>query len=416
MQPDDLSILIICPRAHFKGHFWNSTKDIANALTKKGVLYHIVMLTAENMKTDPIYMPHTTCVFKKTPFWFRAINPATTKQQYKSLQSFEHFWDLALSSFVCSIRAFFMLKHRKYSGVYFSDGFSPISILFALLRHTVVLHQCCTSYFLPNSGLKQKILSLMQRWLTFQALKTNRIYFIFENKHTQENDSVNGLGKSAVHIPEAITVQDVLPEKKACRRCLNIKEDQVIFLFFGAHRLSKDYDTAFNAARQIFPSPCLLFAGPVVDNNPQIIAKKYNYNSVLFFNQFVPHEDVKYYFCASDVVVLPYVPGTNDIGGSSVFFLACQYNRPVITTYSPFFNDLFAHYDVGFQYHNANVKKLAQCMRNFLEMNSDKKKQIETGLDRIRRDFSWDNMIAKYLDILKVPLKTLEKPICNEQS
>lgn len=124
--------------------------------------------------------------------------------------------------------------------------------------------------------------------------------------------------------------------KSIAREKLNLSGDDQILLFFGYIRDYKGLDIlldAFELIKPAFSNLKLLIAGkPHTDELHQQyeeqIHRMTSKDSVIFVPQFIPTEDVDYYFSASDAVAMPY----KKIYMSGVLQVAFSYGRAVLAT------------------------------------------------------------------------------------
>jgi glycosyltransferase involved in cell wall biosynthesis len=125
--------------------------------------------------------------------------------------------------------------------------------------------------------------------------------------------------------------------KSEARKHLGLPENEKIVLFFGFIRKYKGLDILLDAIaelRNLKPQPSnirLLVAGEFYeDDKPykEQIAKLEISNQLILRTAFIPDSEVKYYLCASDVVIQPYRNATQ----SGVTPLAYHFEKPMIVT------------------------------------------------------------------------------------
>mgnify|MGYP001280320781 CR=1 FL=1 len=121
--------------------------------------------------------------------------------------------------------------------------------------------------------------------------------------------------------------------REDAKNLLRVKSKRVI-LFFGLIRGYKGLDLLIEAT-QILKNKLnnfkIIVAGECYDNKKKYLdlTKKLNVEDLFIFNfDFIKNEDVSKYFCAADVIVLPYRSGTQ----SGIAPIAYHFNRPVIST------------------------------------------------------------------------------------
>lgn len=391
-----MKVLIIIPRAHFPAD-WPHTIPLAYALRKQKIFFHILMFTRQGVAIPEDLKPHISAIFEKIPWWFRLFNPASVRLYYKN--QIEHWMDLVLESLFCSVKALFLIRSMNITAVHFTDGFSPISILFAIVSKRRVVHKFCAPALCLRAG-RRSLLDRIKRWFIDRAIASNRIRFVFENKFTA-NDCTLVLGAKAVYIPLAVLALDHGPDQLTARSRLDIPLREKVFVMFGSHVKIKDYDTIFKAAAMINPAPLLLFAGRVIDNNPCEVALKNDYRNFRVINEFVPESEAINYFRSADAAILSYIPGTSEAGGSGVLFVSLQYDCPVIAARNRFFDDIISEYGCGLQFEYGNARDLSLCMQKMIDSDEAMRSRMAAGLKRFKEDHAWNHLIARYLELYK---------------
>lgn len=117
------------------------------------------------------------------------------------------------------------------------------------------------------------------------------------------------------------------------RQHLGLPADKTLFLFFGFIRAYKGLDLLLEALSLVPPdAPInLLVAGEYYgeeEKYQQLIAQLGLGDRLILHTRFIPDHEVKYYFCAADLVVQPYRHATQ----SGVTPLAFNYECPTLVT------------------------------------------------------------------------------------
>lgn len=159
--------------------------------------------------------------------------------------------------------------------------------------------------------------------------------FITMSEKVKEDLLVFAPNKPTVFIPHPL--YDNFGEKiskELARKYLNIELDEKIILFFGFIRKYKGLDILLDSIKILqtsYPSFKLLIAGEFYDDqklyNEQIERLGIEQQLILRTN-FIPDNEVKYYLCASDLIVQPYRSATQ----SGVTPLAYHFEIPMIVT------------------------------------------------------------------------------------
>lgn len=121
-------------------------------------------------------------------------------------------------------------------------------------------------------------------------------------------------------------------EKSKARQKLQIAPNQKVVLFFGLIRHYKGLDLMLQAQAQLKEKKIyLIIAGESYENFEKYKSLIQEYelsNSLQMHLKFVPEDEVKYFFCAADVCVLPYRKASQ----SGVLSIAYYFELPVIVS------------------------------------------------------------------------------------
>jgi glycosyltransferase involved in cell wall biosynthesis len=124
-------------------------------------------------------------------------------------------------------------------------------------------------------------------------------------------------------------------EKEEARNHLMLQEGDKVLLFFGFIRRYKGLDLLLEAMtdpRIREERIRVIIAGEFYENKYpylQFIQKHELQKTVLLHDHFISDDQVKYYFCAADAVVLPYRSATQ----SGIAPMAYHFERPMIATH-----------------------------------------------------------------------------------
>jgi glycosyltransferase involved in cell wall biosynthesis len=184
---------------------------------------------------------------------------------------------------------------------------------------------------------------------------------------------------------------------KEARSDLGIREDGVVFLFFGFVRKVKGIDVllkAFDVLANDFHRAYLVIAGGCIQGesfyeHEKSVMRMRHGDRVKLFLRYIEHQEIPLFFEAADVVVLPYL---RFFSQSGVLHLAQGFRRPLIVTDVGGLPDAVRHGETGLVVPPGNVKALVEAMSYLLE---HKEKRREFGLaayEVARREFSWDKI------------------------
>jgi glycosyltransferase involved in cell wall biosynthesis len=124
---------------------------------------------------------------------------------------------------------------------------------------------------------------------------------------------------------------EMIDQKEAIKE-LNLDPNKKHLLFFGLIRDYKGLDLLLEAMPLLEKKDItLIIAGEYYANRSSyssIIEKHQLKSRIIEINSFIPNNEVKYYFCACDLVVQPYKSATQ----SGVTQIAYHFNKPMIVT------------------------------------------------------------------------------------
>jgi len=171
-------------------------------------------------------------------------------------------------------------------------------------------------------------------------------------------------------------------------------------LFFGFIRKYKGLGLLLNAfadERLKTLNLKLIVAGEFYeDKNPYLeqIEKLGLKDRVIVCDDFIPNNQVSTYFCASDVVVQPYLNATQ----SGVTQIAYYYNKPMIVTNVGGLAELVPNNKVGFVC-NVSEQEIADAIYNFY--TQQKELAFTNAAEQEKQRFTWQNLCNQLLNLAK---------------
>ena len=126
-----------------------------------------------------------------------------------------------------------------------------------------------------------------------------------------------------------------------------------------------------------------------------LISKYKLEDSIILMKDFIPTTDVKYYFSASDAVVLPYKSATQ----SGIVQVAVNFCMPVIATNVGGIGEVIEDRKTGFVVEKENPEKLAQAIISFY--NEDKEKEFTDNMKSLKDKYSWQNFVKGMFELIK---------------
>ncbi len=180
-------------------------------------------------------------------------------------------------------------------------------------------------------------------------------------------------------------------DKNEARRLIGIKPDEKVLLFFGYIREYKGLDILLKSMGLIlskFPVK-LLVVGEFYEDPKRyykIVEEEGISDFVIFKSEYIPNDEVKVYFSASDLVVLPYVSATQ----SGIVQIAYNFNKPVITTNVGGLPEVVINNVTGFVVEPSS-QRLAEAVIMFFTENFGE--IFSKNIENVKEKFSWGNLI-----------------------
>ena len=224
--------------------------------------------------------------------------------------------------------------------------------------------------------------------------------FITMSEKVKEDLLVLAPNKPTVFIPHPL--YDNFGEKISkdlARKHLNIETDAKIILFFGFIRKYKGLDILLDSIKilqQSNPTLKLLIAGEFYDDEKSYkeqIDKLGIEQQLILRTNFINDNEVKYYLCASDVIVQPYRSATQ----SGVTPLAYHFEIPMIVTNVGGLAALVPDNKVGL-IAEPNAASIAEKIIQFF---NNGEQQYLPFLKEEKKKYSWSKMVEAIMSIAK---------------
>lgn len=183
-----------------------------------------------------------------------------------------------------------------------------------------------------------------------------------------------------------------MPGEQA-RRELGLDPEARVILFFGHVRPYKGLKSLVKAlplAAEKVPSLYLLIVGEFWEDRKlyeEEISRDGMEGRVKIVDSYVPNEDVAKYFCATDLVVLPYESAT----ASGILQIAYAFTKPVVTTLVGGLPDVVLDGETGYLVPPGDPSALAGSIVRFFE--EDRGESFARNIESYRERFSWDRLV-----------------------
>jgi D-inositol-3-phosphate glycosyltransferase len=201
-------------------------------------------------------------------------------------------------------------------------------------------------------------------------------------------------------------IYDIFGDKadraEACKK-LKLDESKSYLLFFGLIRHYKGLDLLLNAMtiskiREL--GIHLLVAGEFYEDRniyDKIIAENNLQEQIIITDGFIPGEEVKYYFAASDMVVQPYHTATQ----SGVTQMAYHFEKPMLVTNVGGLAEIVPHLRVGYVTEKT-PESIADSLYDFY--THKRHDEFSKHVAEDKQKFSWQNLVNGIEKLLQ-PLK-----------
>lgn len=187
-------------------------------------------------------------------------------------------------------------------------------------------------------------------------------------------------------------------DKKEAKDFLKI-DDKNVILFFGLIRKYKGLDVLLKALPLLKDKLKikLIIAGEFYENEEKYISLIDELGlkeNVKLCSEFIPTAEVKYYFSAADVVVLPYRDATQ----SGIVQVANNFLKPVIATNAGALPEVVENNVTGYLVEIENPEKLADAVLKYYNENKEEEfsKNIHERLEKI----SWQNFTEELINFI----------------
>jgi glycosyltransferase involved in cell wall biosynthesis len=199
--------------------------------------------------------------------------------------------------------------------------------------------------------------------------------------------------QNKIFIPHPIynTFGEKIPKQESLKT-LHLSPEYKYLLFFGIIRKYKGLDILIEALadKRLSRFPIkLIVAGEFYDERKfydDLVAKYHLENKVIFTNGFVPADQVKYYFCASDMIVQTYKSATQ----SGVTQIAYHFERPMLVTDVGGLAEIVPHQKVGY-ITAINPQSVADALFDFFENQHEEEFSRNATVEKDK--FSWEKFI-----------------------
>jgi glycosyltransferase involved in cell wall biosynthesis len=179
---------------------------------------------------------------------------------------------------------------------------------------------------------------------------------------------------------------------------LNLPTENNYLLFFGFIREYKGLDLLIEALSKLPKAYHLIVAGEVYgsfDSYADIIKKTNTSDRIHLFNEYIPDTDVKTYFSAADVCVLPYKSATQ----SGITAISYHFELPVIATDVGGLKENTEHLKTGLIVESPKSELIADAIRSYFDQGLYAS-MSQTIADQ-KNENSWESFAEKIIAFSK---------------
>lgn len=187
--------------------------------------------------------------------------------------------------------------------------------------------------------------------------------------------------------------------EEACKK-LGLNPNDKYILFFGFIRKYKGLDLLLDAMKDERIKQAgikLIVAGEFYgdgDSYLQQIQQNGIGDSVKLFTEFIPNDEIKYYFSATDLVVQPYRTATQ----SGITQVAYHFEKPMVVTNVGGLAEVVPDGKVGFVT-APDPTEIATAIIRFFQPNS--LPNLQQNIAAEKQKYSWDTLLTNLLGIAK---------------
>ena len=210
--------------------------------------------------------------------------------------------------------------------------------------------------------------------------------------------------KEKIFIPHPIYDSfGAIVEKSTAKEKLGLEVNGKYLLFFGFVRKYKGLDIMLEvmADKRIQDLGVkLIVAGEFYDNKEEYISQINSLNIsdyVILRSDFIPEDQVKDYFCASDMITQTYRTATQ----SGVTQIAYHFERPMLVTNVGGLAEIVPHNKVGYVC-DIDTKQIADYIVEFYTEN--KEKEFSDNTKEEKKRFTWKVLVEGIDSLIKKQL------------
>jgi D-inositol-3-phosphate glycosyltransferase len=288
----------------------------------------------------------------------------------------------------------FSVFHARFSGIsifHFHIFYTNVLVLFNLLfvkifsgKIVLTVHDVSSFSNSSNSSIIEKLIyKLTDRIITHNEFSKSEIIKVNGNLFSSISIVPHGSYTPFINIQY---------DKEKSKEQLGIPNNRRILLFFGMIKKVKGLEVLLSALKGVIKKNSdvlLVIAGRVWENDFSAYQKIIDENNlseyILLHTKFIPQEDVEHYYCASDLVILPY----KKIYQSGVLMMTLSYERPALVSDLPPLKEIISDNENGFLFKAENVSDLTAKLNSILSDEGLMEEVRVKGAELINTKYDW---------------------------
>lgn len=205
--------------------------------------------------------------------------------------------------------------------------------------------------------------------------------------------------KPAVFSPHPVydNYGNAVGREEACKK-LGLNPSEKYILFFGFIRKYKGLDLLLDAMKDERIKQAgikLIVAGEFYGDGDSYLQQIQNNgigDSVKLFTEFIPNDEIKYYFSATDLVVQPYRTATQ----SGITQVAYHFEKPMVVTNAGGLSEVVPDGKVGFVT-EPDAAQIATAILKFYETGS--LPDLKNNIASEKQKYSWDTLLNNLFSV-----------------
>ena len=367
-----MKIVLIGPFPPYRGGISMFNHSLAKELEKNNQVYRISF----SLQYPNLLFPGKSQFFD--------FNGDPSKKLINSINPFS--WS-STASYINNINPDLVIF--QYWMPFFAPAFSSIARKIKKKINTNIVVNC--NNIIPHESGK------LDKYLSLRFFKHCDYFIVMANSVKKE---LLNIMPSASLIESKHPIYDTFGSpipKEDARMKLSINDERII-LNFGLIRDYKGLDILIKASKYLkgkLENFKIVVVGECYNRQAQYLelAKKMEVTDCIDFKfEFVSNKDVSKYFCAADVVVLPYRSATQ----SGIIPIAYHFDKPVVTTNVGGLAESVEQAKTGFVC-NPDPEAVSEALLSYFNSNENFSKNVS----EYKKQFTWEVYVNNIISAIK---------------